>query len=77
MVMPGTYPIQHPIRAGHLGGDGPPHPLQTPGTEEWMRRLGALPPMYQPGEQGKIGFYPLIESCYNVDKATLRLGVNL
>lgn len=51
MAMPGTYPIQQPIRDGHLGGDGPPHPLLTPPTDEWMRRLGELPLMYQPGER--------------------------
>jgi CubicO group peptidase (beta-lactamase class C family) len=51
MAMPGTYFIQQPIRDGHLGGDGPPHPFLTPGTDEWMRRLGALPLMYQPGER--------------------------
>jgi CubicO group peptidase (beta-lactamase class C family) len=51
MAMPGTYPIQAPIREGCLGGDGHPHPDLTPGTDEWMRRLGALPLMYQPGER--------------------------
>jgi CubicO group peptidase (beta-lactamase class C family) len=51
MAMPGTYFIQQLIRDGHLGGDGPPHPSLTPGTNEWMRRLGALPLMYQPGER--------------------------
>ena len=51
MAMPGTYPIQQPIRDGHLGGDGPPHPSLTPGMDEWMRRLGELPLMYQPGER--------------------------
>lgn len=51
MAMPGTYPIQLPIRDGHLGGDGPPHPSLTPGPDEWMRRLGELPLMYQPGER--------------------------
>jgi len=51
MAMPGTYPIQRPIAEGHLGGDGPPHPSLTPGPDEWIRRLGALPLMYQPGER--------------------------
>jgi CubicO group peptidase (beta-lactamase class C family) len=51
MAMPGTYFIQKLIRDGHLGGDGPPHPFLTPGTNEWMHRLGALPLMYQPGER--------------------------
>src|SRR5271165_5816763 len=51
MAMPGTYPIQKPICDGHLGGDGPPDPSLTPGPDEWMRRLGELPLMYQPGER--------------------------
>jgi len=51
MAYPGTYLIQKRISDGQLGGDGPPHPLQTPGTDEWMRRLGALPLMHQPGER--------------------------
>jgi CubicO group peptidase (beta-lactamase class C family) len=51
MARPGTYWIQQLIRDGHLGGDGPPHPSVTPGPDEWMRRLGELPLMYQPGER--------------------------
>jgi CubicO group peptidase (beta-lactamase class C family) len=51
MAMPGTHPIQEPIRDGHLGGDGTPHPSQFPSMDEWIRRLGALPLMYQPGER--------------------------
>jgi CubicO group peptidase (beta-lactamase class C family) len=51
MAAPGSCPIQEPIADGHLGGDGPPHPLLTPDTHEWMRRLGELPLMYQPGER--------------------------
>jgi CubicO group peptidase (beta-lactamase class C family) len=50
-AMPRTYFIQQLIRDGHPGGDGPPHPFLTPGTDEWMRRLGALSLMYQPGER--------------------------
>jgi hypothetical protein len=34
MAMPGTYPIQKPIRDGHLLGDGPPHSSQLPSMEE-------------------------------------------
>ncbi|MEJ8851390.1 serine hydrolase domain-containing protein [Variovorax rhizosphaerae] len=51
MAMPGTHPIQQPIAAGCLGGDGPPNRMHMPATDEWMRRLGALPLMYQPGER--------------------------
>jgi CubicO group peptidase (beta-lactamase class C family) len=51
MAMPGTYFIQQLIRDGRLGGDGPPHPSLTPGPDEWMRRLGELPLMSQPGER--------------------------
>jgi CubicO group peptidase (beta-lactamase class C family) len=51
MAMPGTYPIQNAVRDLRLGGDGPPHPSQAPGTDEWLRSLGSLPLMYQPGER--------------------------
>ena len=51
MAMPNTYPIQKLIREYQIGGDGPPRPAQAPGTEEWMRRLGSLPWMAQPGER--------------------------
>lgn len=51
IAMPGTYPIQQPIRDGHLYGDGFPHFVLMPGTDEFMLRLGALPLMYQPGER--------------------------
>ncbi len=51
MAPPDTYPIQRPIRDGHLGGDGFPHPSQFPAPDEFMRRLGLLPLMYQPGER--------------------------
>jgi CubicO group peptidase (beta-lactamase class C family) len=51
MAMPDTYPIQKLIREYKIGGDGPPLPSQAPGTEEWLRRLGSLPWMAQPGER--------------------------
>jgi CubicO group peptidase (beta-lactamase class C family) len=50
MVMgpPNTYPIQKAITESQLMGlkPAPPH---TP--DEWVRRLGTLPLMYQPGER--------------------------
>ncbi len=51
MAMPDTYPIQKLIREYRIGGDGPPRPSQAPSTEEWLKRLGALPWMAQPGER--------------------------
>ena len=30
---------------------GPPNPMQMPAPDEWLRRLGSLPLMHQPGEQ--------------------------
>ncbi len=51
MVPPDTYPIQKPIREYRIGGDGPPLPSQSPGPDEWLRRLGSLPWMAQPGEK--------------------------
>ena len=34
-----------------LHGMGPPSPSTMPAPDEWMRRLGRLPLMHQPGEQ--------------------------
>lgn len=48
MAPPGTYPIQRAIEeAGLFAGAG------DPGIEpdEWMKRLGSLPLVHQPGEQ--------------------------
>jgi CubicO group peptidase (beta-lactamase class C family) len=51
MAMPGTYPIQQLIREYQVGGDGPALPSQAPDTDEWLRRLGSLPLLAQPGER--------------------------
>ena len=51
MAMPDTYPIQKLIREYRIGGDGPPMPTRAPGAEEWLRKLGSLPWMAQPGER--------------------------
>jgi CubicO group peptidase (beta-lactamase class C family) len=51
MAMPDTYPIQKLIREYRIGGDGPPRPSQALGTEEWIKNLGVLPWIAQPGER--------------------------
>jgi CubicO group peptidase (beta-lactamase class C family) len=51
MAMPDTYPIQQLIRDYRIGGDGPMLPTHAPGMEEWLRRLGSLPWLAQPGER--------------------------
>ena len=51
MAPPDTYPIQKLIREYQIGGDGPPHPLQAPTTDQWIQRLGSLPWIAQPGER--------------------------
>jgi len=51
MAMPGTYPIQKVVRDLKIGGDGPPLPALTPPTDAWLRALGSLPLMAQPGER--------------------------
>jgi CubicO group peptidase (beta-lactamase class C family) len=51
MAMPDTYPIQKLIRDYQIGGDGPMLPSQWPETDEWLRRLGSLPLLAQPGER--------------------------
>ena len=51
MAMPGTYPIQKYIREYRIGGDGPMLPTDYPSLDEWLRRLGSLPLIAQPGEK--------------------------
>ena len=50
MAPPGTYPIQRAMDELQLG-QGPPNPSVPPGPDEWMRRLGTLPLIHQPGER--------------------------
>jgi len=50
MAPPGSYPIQRAIDDLKLG-QGPPAPSIPPGPDEWIRRLGTLPLMHQPGEK--------------------------
>ena len=50
MAPPDAYPILK--AASELAiGMGPPSPATTPAPDEWLRRLGTLPLMYQPGER--------------------------
>ncbi len=51
MAEPDTYPIQKVIRDYRIGGDGPMLPTQSPDMDEWLRRLGSLPLLAQPGER--------------------------
>lgn len=51
MAPPDTYPIQKAIREYRIGGDGPPQPTHAPAPDEWLRKLGSLPLMAQPGER--------------------------
>ena len=48
---PEQYPILGPIADRKLAGFGAPRPDQDYGPDEWMRRLGELPLMAQPGER--------------------------
>jgi len=50
MAPPDTYPIQTAM-SERLLGQGPPKPQTPPAPDEWIRRLGTLPLMHQPGEQ--------------------------
>jgi len=51
MAPPDTYPIQKRIREYRIGGDGPLLASAQPDMDEWLRRLGSLPLMAQPGER--------------------------
>jgi CubicO group peptidase (beta-lactamase class C family) len=50
MAPPDSMPIQKALSERMLG-QGPPAPAETPAPDEWMRRLGTLPLMHQPGER--------------------------
>jgi CubicO group peptidase (beta-lactamase class C family) len=50
MAPPDAYPILSAANELQIGM-GPPSPSTTPAPDEWMRRLGSLPLMHQPGEQ--------------------------
>src|SRR5258707_4184730 len=45
-----TYPILQAASEQQIGM-GPPSPSSMPAPDEWMRRLGSLPLMHQPGKQ--------------------------
>src|SRR6266852_5323616 len=49
MAPPDTYPILKAASEQQIGM-GPPSPSSMPAPDEWMRRLGRLPLMHQPGE---------------------------
>lgn len=51
MAEPETYPIQKVIRDYRIGGDGPMLPTHSPTMDEWLRRIGSLPLLAQPGER--------------------------
>jgi CubicO group peptidase (beta-lactamase class C family) len=50
MAPPGTYPIQRAVSEQGIF-QGPPRPSIPPAADEWIRRLGTLPLMHQPGEK--------------------------
>jgi CubicO group peptidase (beta-lactamase class C family) len=45
------YPIQKALNGLQLVGFGPPNVAVAYDSDEWMRRLGTLPLMHQPGEK--------------------------
>jgi len=50
MAPPDAYPILKAANEQRIGM-GPPTPSAQPGPDEWIRRLGTLPLMHQPGER--------------------------
>src|SRR5438445_5003328 len=50
MAPPDAYPILKAANDLQIGM-GPPQPQAMPAPDEWIRRLGALPLMHQPGER--------------------------
>src|SRR5438874_3639376 len=50
MALPDAYPILKAANEQQIGM-GPPSPSMMPAPDEWIRRLGQLPLMHQPGEK--------------------------
>jgi len=50
MALPDAYPILKAANEQQIGM-GPPSPDTLPAPDEWIRRLGQLPLMHQPGEK--------------------------
>src|SRR5207244_11978854 len=50
MAPPDAYPILRAANELQIGM-GPPQPASVPEPDEWLRRLGTLPLMHQPGER--------------------------
>ena len=50
LAPPDAYPVLRAASEQQIGM-GPPSPATMPAPDEWIRRLGALPLMHQPGEQ--------------------------
>jgi CubicO group peptidase (beta-lactamase class C family) len=50
MALPDAYPILKAANELQIGM-GPPAPSTQPAPDEWLRRLGQLPLMHQPGEK--------------------------
>jgi CubicO group peptidase (beta-lactamase class C family) len=51
MAPPGTYPIQAAEAELNLATLGPPWPPRPHSPDEWIRLLGTLPLMHQPGDR--------------------------
>jgi CubicO group peptidase (beta-lactamase class C family) len=51
LAPPSEYPILQAEQALQLMSAGPPTPVTPHGPDEWMRRMGTLPLMDQPGTQ--------------------------
>ena len=49
MAEPGSTPLLRAMSGLRLG-QGPPDPQEPPGGDEWIRNLGPLPLVHQPGE---------------------------
>jgi CubicO group peptidase (beta-lactamase class C family) len=51
LAPPDAYPVLQAEAALELRSAGPPTPITPHAPDEWMRRMGTLPLMWQPGEQ--------------------------
>ena len=54
MAMPGTHPIQGPIRDLQIGGDGPPLPSRSPRERAHVERVHARARLRAAGHEGHV-----------------------
>lgn len=62
LAPPDSLPIQRALTAA-MGADGPPQPGSSTSPDDWIRRLGSVPLVHQPGSAGCTTPAPTSSPC--------------